>query len=57
MSISLFLSEVIHIYHRPESENSDREKDEEKDALYKYLKMHILLCIFIYLNMGLPRWH
>lgn len=54
-SVSMFISEVIHIYHRPESENSDWEKDEEKDALYKYLKMHSLLCILIYLNVGLPR--
>lgn len=29
----MFISEVIHIYHRPESENSDGENDEEKDAL------------------------
>lgn len=55
MSISMFISEVIHVYHRPESENSDREKDEGKDALYKYLKMHILLCILKYLNVGLPK--
>lgn len=55
MSISMFISEVIHIYHRPESENSDRERDEEKDALYKYLKMHSLSCTLVYLNVGLPR--
>ena len=51
----MLISEVIHVYHRPESENSDREKDEGKDALYKYLKMNILLCILKYLNVGLPK--
>lgn len=53
----MFISEVIHLHHRPESENSDKEKDEEKrcplqisEDAYFLRHIYIFKCTHMYLS-------